>query len=94
MRDENALPFPIAYQALALNGAKGGATKYASLQFLNYARWTAQAESCGVLRALRPLRIVGADVVEVAPAYDNGEVTAVAAANLAYELVSLMADGF
>ena len=53
MRDEKALPFPIAYQALALNGAKGGATKYASLQFLNYARWTAQAESCGVLRALR-----------------------------------------
>ena len=51
-------------------------------------------ELVAVLRALRPLRIVGADVVEVAPAYDNGEVTAVAAANLAYELVTLMADGF
>ena len=51
-------------------------------------------ELVAVLRALRPLRIVGADVVEVAPAYDNGEVTAVAAANLAYELVTLMADDF
>jgi agmatinase len=45
-----------------------------------------------VLRAMRGLRIVGADVVEVSPAYDHAEVTAVAAANLAYELVTLMAD--
>lgn len=52
-------------------------------------------ELVAVLRAMRGMRIVGADVVEVAPpAYDNGEVTAVAAANLAYELVSLMADDF
>lgn len=51
-------------------------------------------ELVAVLRAMRGLRIVAADVVEVAPAYDNGEVTAVAAANLAYELVSLMADDF
>lgn len=51
-------------------------------------------ELVAVLRAMRGLRIVGADVVEVAPAYDNGEVTAVAGANLAYELVSLMADDF
>ena len=53
MRDENALPFPIAYQALALNGAKGGATKYASLQFLNYARWTAQAEKFRLISELK-----------------------------------------
>lgn len=43
-----------------------------------------------MLRAMRPLNIVGADVVEVSPAYDHAEVTAVAAANLAYELISLM----
>ena len=49
-------------------------------------------ELIAVLRAMRGLRIVGADVVEVAPAYDNGEVTAVAAANIGYELVTLMAD--
>ena len=49
-------------------------------------------ELVAVLRAMRELPIVGADVVEVAPAYDHAEVTAVAAANLAYELVTLMAD--
>jgi agmatinase len=49
-------------------------------------------ELVAVLRAMRGLHIVGADVVEVAPAYDHAEVTAVAAANLAYELVTLMAD--
>ena len=32
------------------------------------------------------LPIVGADIVEVSPAYDHAEITAVAAANLAYEL--------
>ncbi|CAN3126359.1 agmatinase [Mycobacterium sp. smrl_JER01] len=47
-------------------------------------------ELVAVLRAMRPLNIVGADVVEVSPAYDHAEVTAVAAANLAYELISLM----
>lgn len=51
-------------------------------------------ELVAVLRAMRGLRIVGADVVEVAPAYDSGEVTAVAAANLGYELITLMADDF
>ncbi|CAN5770465.1 agmatinase [soil metagenome] len=50
-------------------------------------------ELVAVLRAMRGLPIIGADVVEVAPAYDHAEVTAVAAANLAYELISLMVDG-
>jgi agmatinase len=49
-------------------------------------------ELLGVLRAMRELRLVGADIVEVSPAYDHAEITAVAAANLAYELVSIMAD--
>lgn len=47
-------------------------------------------ELIAVLRAMRTLNIVGADVVEVAPAYDHAEVTAVAAANVAYELISIM----
>lgn len=51
-------------------------------------------ELVAVLRAMRGLNIVGADIVEVAPAYDSGDVTAVAGANLAYELITLMADGF
>jgi len=49
-------------------------------------------ELVAVLRAMRALNIVGADVVEVAPAYDQAEITAVAGANLAYELITLMVD--
>jgi len=47
-------------------------------------------ELLGVLRAMRELRLVGADIVEVSPVYDHAEVTAVAAANIAYELVTIM----
>ncbi|MBB2891383.1 agmatinase [Flexivirga oryzae] len=43
-----------------------------------------------IVRGLRELRLVGADVVEVAPAYDHAEITGVAAANLIYELVTIM----
>jgi agmatinase len=48
-----------------------------------------------VLRALAGLRIVGADVVEVAPAYDHAGITGLAAAHTAWELITLMglADG-
>jgi agmatinase len=49
-------------------------------------------ELVAVLRAMRALNIVGADVVEVSPAYDQAEITAVAGANLAYELITLMVD--
>jgi agmatinase len=44
-----------------------------------------------ILRGLSDLTIVGADVVEVAPAYDHAEITALAAANVAYEYLSLFA---
>ncbi len=50
-------------------------------------------ELLAVLRGLSQLPLVGADIVEVAPAYDHAEITAVAAANLAYELVTIMATG-
>jgi agmatinase len=43
------------------------------------------------LRALDGLPIVGADVVEVAPAYDHAELTTIAASHVVYELLSLMA---
>ncbi|MEU7478018.1 agmatinase [Lentzea sp. NPDC042327] len=43
-----------------------------------------------VLRGLRGLNLVGADVVEVAPAYDHADITSVAASHVAYDLVSLM----
>ncbi|WP_026972003.1 agmatinase [Aliagarivorans marinus] len=42
-----------------------------------------------VLRGLQGLNIVGMDVVEVAPAYDHSEVTALAAATIATELLYL-----
>lgn len=48
-------------------------------------------ELLGVLRGLRGLPIVSADIVEVAPAYDHAEITAIAAAHVGYELLSVMA---
>ncbi|MGZ8626672.1 MAG: arginase family protein, partial [Actinomycetota bacterium] len=50
-------------------------------------------ELLGILRGLRDTRVIGADIVEVAPAYDHAEITSVAAANVAYELLSLLAGG-
>ena len=48
------------------------------------------AEALAFLRALRGIDIVGCDVVEVAPAYDGpGQPTALAAANVVFELLTL-----
>lgn len=44
-----------------------------------------------ILRGLRGVRLVGGDIVEVAPAYDHAEITSIAGANIAYELLTLMA---
>jgi agmatinase len=50
------------------------------------------AEALAFLRALKGINLVGADVVEVSPAYDGpGQQTALAAANIAYELLALKA---
>jgi agmatinase len=48
-------------------------------------------ELLAVLRQLVDLDIVGADIVEVAPAYDHAEITGIAAAHAAYELLTAMA---
>jgi agmatinase len=48
-------------------------------------------ELLATLRAFEGIRIAGADVVEVAPAYDHAEITAIAAANVVYELLGLTA---
>ena len=48
-------------------------------------------ELLAIIRGLDGLDLVGADVVEVSPAYDHAEITGVAAANVAYEFVSLLA---
>jgi agmatinase len=50
------------------------------------------AEAVALLRALRGIRLVGADVVEVAPGYDGpGQATALAAANVALDVLALYA---
>ena len=43
------------------------------------------------LRGLTGLNVVGADIVEVAPAYDHAEITGIAAAHVAYELLAVLA---
>ena len=48
-------------------------------------------ELLAVLRRLVDLELVGADIVEVAPAYDHAEVTAIAAAHIAYDLLAIFA---
>ena len=49
-------------------------------------------EALVLVRALAGLELVGADIVEVSPPYDGpGQVTALLAANLLFELVCLLA---
>ncbi|KIW14551.1 agmatinase [Exophiala spinifera] len=52
--------------------------------------WTTR-ELIAILRGIEGLNVVGADVVEVAPAYDGmGEATALAGAQVAYEILTSM----
>ena len=44
-----------------------------------------------LLRGLQPLNIVGMDLVEVAPAYDQSDITALAGATIALEMLYLQA---
>jgi agmatinase len=49
-------------------------------------------EALALVRSLRGLPLVGADVVEVSPPYDGpGQITSLLAANLLFELLSLLA---
>lgn len=48
-------------------------------------------EALRLLHGLAGLEFVGFDLVEVAPPYDHGEITAILAANLIYEFISLKA---
>jgi guanidinopropionase len=45
-----------------------------------------------LLRGLRGLNFVGADLVEVSPPFDSGYVTALAGAALGYEILCLLAE--
>ena len=51
-------------------------------------------EALALLRALAGTRFVGFDVVEVCPPYDHpAQITALLAANIAYEMLALSALG-
>jgi agmatinase len=47
-------------------------------------------ELLAIIRSFKTLNIVGADVVEVAPAYDHAEITGIAASHVIYELLCAM----
>lgn len=48
-------------------------------------------QAMAILRSMAGINVVGMDVVEVAPAYDIGEITALAGAHLAMEMLYLYA---
>ncbi len=48
-------------------------------------------ELLATLRSFARPNLVGADIVEVAPAYDHAQITGIAAANVGYELLSAFA---
>ena len=50
------------------------------------------AKILSVLRRLGALDIVGADIVEVAPAYDHADITAIAGASVAMHYLGLLAE--
>lgn len=50
------------------------------------------ANALAILRSLGSLDFVGMDLVEVAPAYDNAEITAIAAATIAHDWLALLAQ--
>jgi len=50
------------------------------------------AKILSVLRQLTQVDIVGADVVEVAPAYDHADITAIAGATVAMQYLGLLAE--
>lgn len=49
--------------------------------------WTTR-ELIRILRGVEELNVVGVDIVEVAPAYDHAETTALAAAQVVFEVLS------
>ena len=48
-------------------------------------------ELLATLRSFARLNLVGADIVEVAPAYDHAQITGIAAAHVGYEILSAFA---
>ena len=49
------------------------------------------AQAMSIMRGLAGLNFIGMDIVEVAPSYDTAQITAIAAAHLAYQWLCLLA---
>lgn len=49
-------------------------------------------QAIAILRGMLGINLIGMDIVEVAPAYDVGEITALAGATLAMEMINLYAN--
>ncbi|MDQ5921132.1 MAG: agmatinase [Pseudomonadota bacterium] len=49
-------------------------------------------QALSILRSLPKINLIGADVVEVAPSYDHAEITALAAAHIACDILALLAN--
>jgi agmatinase len=48
------------------------------------------AQALQIVRGMEPFNLIGMDVVEVAPPYDQSEITAIAAAHVAADLLAVM----
>ena len=48
------------------------------------------AQALAIVRALTPVNLIGMDVVEVSPPFDQSEVTAIAAAHIAVDLLCIL----
>ncbi|KZV63678.1 Arginase/deacetylase [Peniophora sp. CONT] len=51
--------------------------------------WTVR-EVKRIIRGLSGLNFVGAEIVEVAPAYDHADITSIAAADIAQDFIAMM----
>jgi agmatinase len=49
------------------------------------------AQALAIVRAMGPVNLIGADVVEVSPPFDQSEITALAAAHVAVDLLCVLA---
>ena len=49
------------------------------------------AQALGIIRGLESINFIGADVVEVAPAYDHADITAIVAATIAHDYLVIRA---
>ncbi|KAJ2926719.1 hypothetical protein H1R20_g10361, partial [Candolleomyces eurysporus] len=81
-----ALPVVFSFSALTLQADPGLAPATGTPE---PGGWTTR-ELKRIIRGLTGLNLVGADIVEVAPAYDHADITGIAAADLVHDILSLL----